>query len=193
MSLFDSGHKDGWGYTYGVGAGTRRYADGQVRLDWDHHNMNPVGGNRTSVCDRRRLMGSSFGRRARRHHQSRQRFSGISGGGSRCASAVASIPIIPSHLSRESRGRAHWLVISGDHDSSPGSSRLFAAIPAAMGGDQVWWTRGETQPRHRTGRSYVATPPASAPMQAPPSGSYMRSGTTRSGPRRRAPAKTWSR
>lgn len=43
-TLFDSGHKDGWGYTYGVGAALGITRTVQVRLDWDRHNMDFVGG-----------------------------------------------------------------------------------------------------------------------------------------------------
>ena len=45
-TLFDSGHKDGWGYTYGVGAALGVTRTVQVRLDWDRHNMDFVGGNK---------------------------------------------------------------------------------------------------------------------------------------------------
>jgi len=45
-TLFDSGHKDGWGYTYGVGAALGVTRTVQVRLDWDRHNMDFVGGSK---------------------------------------------------------------------------------------------------------------------------------------------------
>jgi opacity protein-like surface antigen len=45
-TLFDSGHKSGWGYTYGVGAALGITQTVQVRLDWDRHNMDFVGGSK---------------------------------------------------------------------------------------------------------------------------------------------------
>jgi len=45
-TLFDSGHKNGWGYTYGVGAALGVTRTVQVRLDWDRHNMDFVGGSK---------------------------------------------------------------------------------------------------------------------------------------------------
>ena len=45
-SLFDKGHKNGWGYTYGVGAALGITRTVQVRLDWDRHNMDFVGGSK---------------------------------------------------------------------------------------------------------------------------------------------------
>lgn len=45
-SLFDTGHKNGWGYVYGVGGALGITQTVQVRLDWDRHNMDFVGGSR---------------------------------------------------------------------------------------------------------------------------------------------------
>jgi opacity protein-like surface antigen len=45
-TLFNTGHKDGWGYTYGVGAALGITRTVQVRVDWDRHNMDFAGGSR---------------------------------------------------------------------------------------------------------------------------------------------------
>jgi opacity protein-like surface antigen len=45
-SIFDTGHKNGWGYTYGVGAALGITRTVQIRLDWDRHNMDFVGGSK---------------------------------------------------------------------------------------------------------------------------------------------------
>jgi len=45
-SLFDTGHKNGWGYPYGVGAALGLPRTVQVRVDWDRHNMDFAGGSR---------------------------------------------------------------------------------------------------------------------------------------------------
>ena len=45
-TVFNTGHKDGWGYTYGVGAALGLTRTVQVRVDWDRHNMDFVGGSK---------------------------------------------------------------------------------------------------------------------------------------------------
>ena len=45
-TLFNTGHKNGWGYTYGVGAALGLTRTVQVRVDWDRYNMDFVGGSR---------------------------------------------------------------------------------------------------------------------------------------------------
>lgn len=45
-TLFDTGHKSGWGYTYGVGATFAITPQWAIRADWDRYNMDFVGGSR---------------------------------------------------------------------------------------------------------------------------------------------------
>ena len=45
-SLVDTGHKNGWGTTWGVGAALGISRTVQVRLDWDRYNLDFVGGSR---------------------------------------------------------------------------------------------------------------------------------------------------
>ena len=45
-TLFDTGHKNGWGYTYGVGAALGLTRTVQVRVDWDRYNLDFAGGSR---------------------------------------------------------------------------------------------------------------------------------------------------
>jgi len=45
-TLFDTGHKSGWGYTYGVGATFSITPQWQIRADWDRYNLDFVGGSR---------------------------------------------------------------------------------------------------------------------------------------------------
>jgi opacity protein-like surface antigen len=43
-TLFDSGHKNGWGWTYGVGAGFNLTQNVTLRVDWDRYKLDFVGG-----------------------------------------------------------------------------------------------------------------------------------------------------
>ena len=45
-SLFDRGHKSGWGWTYGVGATFGLTQKLQARIDWDRYELDFVGGRR---------------------------------------------------------------------------------------------------------------------------------------------------
>ena len=45
-SLFDRGHKSGWGWTYGVGATAGLTQNLQLRIDWDRYELDFVGGRR---------------------------------------------------------------------------------------------------------------------------------------------------
>jgi OmpA-OmpF porin, OOP family len=45
-SLIDSGHKNGWGTTWGAGAALGISKSVQLRVDWDRYNLDFVGGNR---------------------------------------------------------------------------------------------------------------------------------------------------
>ena len=45
-SLIETGHKTGWGYTYGAGAALGVTPNVQVRLDWDRYNLDFAGGSR---------------------------------------------------------------------------------------------------------------------------------------------------
>lgn len=45
-TLFDRGHKSGWGTTYGVGATFAVTPRWDIRVDWDRYNMDFVGGSR---------------------------------------------------------------------------------------------------------------------------------------------------
>lgn len=45
-SLFDTGHKSSWGYTYGVGASFAITPQWAIRADWDRYNLDFVGGSR---------------------------------------------------------------------------------------------------------------------------------------------------
>ncbi len=45
-SLVDTGHKNGWGTTWGVGAALGITPAIQVRLDWDRYNLDFAGGSR---------------------------------------------------------------------------------------------------------------------------------------------------
>jgi OmpA-OmpF porin, OOP family len=45
-SLFDRGHKSGWGWTYGVGATAGLTQNLQLRVDWDRYELDFVGGRR---------------------------------------------------------------------------------------------------------------------------------------------------
>ena len=45
-TLFDTGHKSGWGWTYGAGAAFAVTQTVSLRLDWDRYNMDFVGGNK---------------------------------------------------------------------------------------------------------------------------------------------------
>ena len=45
-SLVRTGHKTGWGYTYGVGGALGITRNVQVRLDWDRYNLDFAGGSR---------------------------------------------------------------------------------------------------------------------------------------------------
>ncbi len=45
-SLFDTGHKNGWGTTWGVGATFAVTPRLLVRADWDRYNLDFVGGSR---------------------------------------------------------------------------------------------------------------------------------------------------
>jgi len=43
-TLFDTGHKSGWGWTYGLGAGFNLTQNIALRVDWDRYRMDFVGG-----------------------------------------------------------------------------------------------------------------------------------------------------
>jgi OOP family OmpA-OmpF porin len=43
-TLFDTGHKSGWGWTYGVGADWNLSRNWAVRLDYDRYKLDFVGG-----------------------------------------------------------------------------------------------------------------------------------------------------
>lgn len=45
-SLFERGHKSGWGWTYGVGATFAFTKTLQARVDWDRYKLDFVGGRR---------------------------------------------------------------------------------------------------------------------------------------------------
>jgi OOP family OmpA-OmpF porin len=45
-TLLDTGHKAGWGYTYGVGAAFALAPQWQIRVDWDRYNMDFIGGSK---------------------------------------------------------------------------------------------------------------------------------------------------
>ncbi len=45
-TLFDTGHKSGWGYTYGVGAAFNVTRNVAIRADYDRYNLDFVGGSR---------------------------------------------------------------------------------------------------------------------------------------------------
>ena len=45
-SLFDGGHKSGWGTTYGVGATFAITPNWQLRAGWDRYHLDFVGGRR---------------------------------------------------------------------------------------------------------------------------------------------------
>lgn len=45
-SLVKTGHKTGWGYTYGVGGALGVTRNVQVRLDWDRYKLDFAGGSR---------------------------------------------------------------------------------------------------------------------------------------------------
>jgi OOP family OmpA-OmpF porin len=45
-TLFDTGHKSGWGWTYGVGAGFNITPTLQLRADWDRYKLDFIGGRR---------------------------------------------------------------------------------------------------------------------------------------------------
>ena len=45
-TLFDTGHKSGWGATYGVGAAVGVTQNLQVRVDYDRYKLDFVGGRR---------------------------------------------------------------------------------------------------------------------------------------------------
>jgi len=45
-TLFDTGHKAGWGTTYGVGASFAITPQWAIRADWDRYNLDFVGGSR---------------------------------------------------------------------------------------------------------------------------------------------------
>jgi OmpA-OmpF porin, OOP family len=45
-SIFDRGHKSGWGWTYGVGATAGLTQNLQLRVDWDRYELDFVGGRR---------------------------------------------------------------------------------------------------------------------------------------------------
>jgi OmpA-OmpF porin, OOP family len=45
-TLFDTGHKNGWGWTYGAGAALGVTQAVQIRLDWDRYKLDFVGGSR---------------------------------------------------------------------------------------------------------------------------------------------------
>jgi Opacity protein and related surface antigens len=43
-TLFDTGHKSGWGWTYGVGADWNVTRNVAIRVDWDRYKLDFVGG-----------------------------------------------------------------------------------------------------------------------------------------------------
>jgi OmpA-OmpF porin, OOP family len=45
-TLFDTGHKSGWGWTYGAGATFAITPSLQLRADWDRYKLDFVGGRR---------------------------------------------------------------------------------------------------------------------------------------------------
>lgn len=45
-TLLDTGHKAGWGYTYGVGAAFALAPQWQIRVDWDRYNLDFIGGSK---------------------------------------------------------------------------------------------------------------------------------------------------
>ncbi len=45
-SISESGHKNGWGWTYGAGATFSLTPAVQIRADWDRHKLDFVGGRR---------------------------------------------------------------------------------------------------------------------------------------------------
>jgi OOP family OmpA-OmpF porin len=45
-TLFDTGHKSGWGWTYGAGATFNVTPNVQIRADWDRYKLDFVGGER---------------------------------------------------------------------------------------------------------------------------------------------------
>ena len=45
-TLFDTGHKSSWGYTYGVGATFAITPQWAIRADWDRYNLDFVGGSK---------------------------------------------------------------------------------------------------------------------------------------------------
>ena len=45
-TLFDTGHKSGWGTTYGVGATFAITPNWAIRADWDRYSLDFVGGSR---------------------------------------------------------------------------------------------------------------------------------------------------
>jgi OOP family OmpA-OmpF porin len=45
-TLLDTGHKNGWGTTWGVGAALGITKAVQVRIDWDRYNLDFAGGSR---------------------------------------------------------------------------------------------------------------------------------------------------
>jgi opacity protein-like surface antigen len=44
--LFERGNKNGWGWTYGVGAGFRVTPTVDIRIDWDRYRLDFAGGDR---------------------------------------------------------------------------------------------------------------------------------------------------
>jgi len=45
-TLFDTGHKSSWGYTYGVGASFALTPQWALTADWDRYNLDFVGGSK---------------------------------------------------------------------------------------------------------------------------------------------------
>jgi opacity protein-like surface antigen len=45
-SLFEQGDKNGWGWTYGVGAAFRVTPTVDIRVDWDRYRLDFAGGDR---------------------------------------------------------------------------------------------------------------------------------------------------
>ena len=45
-TLLDTGHKSGWGWTYGAGAGFNVTKNVQIRADWDRYKLDFAGGRR---------------------------------------------------------------------------------------------------------------------------------------------------
>lgn len=43
-TLFDTGHKNGWGWTYGAGATFAMAQNLQIRVDWDRYKLDFAGG-----------------------------------------------------------------------------------------------------------------------------------------------------